>query len=103
MNRYYYQITMSVPLGERKGSMVVYEDQGILNGTLSILGRNELFLGTLKPNGKCEITGKLVSLLRTIPYRAIGKMNKEKIILYICSGQEKISIWGKGVIDETIL
>lgn len=103
MNQYNYQITMTVPLGERKGSMTVYEDKGILNGTLSILGRNELFSGTLKSNGTCEITGKLVSLLQTMPYQAIGKMNKERIILDIYSGQEKISILGKGVNDETDL
>ena len=65
-----YDITMQTPIGARYGSMAVRVEDGRVNGILTILKKAVPFEGVIHEDGNCRITGKLITLMRTIPYDA---------------------------------
>lgn len=95
MNKYQYSITMSAPLGKRNGSMSFSLKDGHIDGLLNILGHSEPFEGKLMTDGICEISGKIISLTRTIFYHATGTILNGEIYLQFQDQKNKFYIIGK--------
>lgn len=90
MKMHKYAISMEVPLGKRIGELLLYELDGKLNGKLSILGHTEPFIGMIEEDGSCELTGKITSAIRTIPYRAVGYIKERSIILTVYGEMDEL-------------
>ncbi|MDU4937713.1 MAG: hypothetical protein E6X34_04550 [Clostridium sp.] len=94
MNQYKYHVQMMFPLGKREGTIVINDNNGQLNGILSLLGNNEEFTGVLKQDRCCEIRGKIVSLTKTIIYYAVGEMHSKWIKLDFFSNEKLFHMEG---------
>ena len=94
MNQYKYNVQMMFPLGKREGTIVINEDNGRLNGMLSLLGNTEELTGVLKPDRCCEIRGKIVSLTKTIIYCAVGEIHAKWIKLDFYSDEKLFHMEG---------
>lgn len=103
MNKYEYCINMNVPLGIRKGTIILYENNGMLTGLLELFENSEPFSGRVYANGACNIAGKIVTLTKTIRYQAIGQMCSDWIKLNVYGKKEKFLLEGKRVWHEKVL
>jgi len=76
-----YSVLLHTPLGQRSGSLEIHVNGDLLNGVLHILNRSEPFTGSVDADGNCCFKGQLVTLTRTIPYRANGRLTKDSLEL----------------------
>lgn len=95
-----YRICLSVPLGERNGTLFIHESDGWINGYMDILGEKNEVTGTLNSGGQLELCGALKTLMNTVPFSAVGTINGSRILLnlkteydvfYPISGEELIT------------
>ncbi len=86
-----YDIIMRTPLGLREGTMLVQWVGKLLSGTVSLLQHTEPFHGVIDEDGLCRITGRLVTLLRSIQYQATGWIDRERV---------RLSLHGAGSVFE---
>lgn len=70
-----YRIVMKTSIGERYGTMTVERKGEQVSGFMDILGHTEAFHGKVDETGNCYIEGQLISLTRTIPYIAVGRIS----------------------------
>lgn len=82
-----YDIQMLTPLGKRYGQMRLESSDGHLSGMMSLLGVTQPIDGTVRSDGSCEFSGRLITLLNTIEYCAKGMIAQDSI---------QFSIAGKG-------
>lgn len=78
-----YKIVMSVPLGKRYGTLAFTENNGAIKGTMSLFGKTEPVEGTLSNDGKVELSGIFCTLIRNIPFKAVGTVAENKISLNV--------------------
>lgn len=90
-----YDVRMRTPIGIRIGRITVTENQGKIHGFFDILNHCEPFSGTIDQNRNCDVTGKIITLMRTIHYHAVGKILPEEISLSIQDGYHTLEITGK--------
>ena len=69
-----YDIVMQTSIGKRYGTMTVEWEGKQISGLMEILGHSETFHGQIDETGNCRIAGRMISLTRTIPYIAVGKI-----------------------------
>lgn len=69
-----YDIVMQTSIGKRYGTMTVEWEGEQISGLMEILGHSETFHGQIDETGNCRIEGRMISLTRTIPYIAVGKI-----------------------------
>ena len=81
MSKKVYHIFLSVPLGQRKGIMLVNESGGQVEGWLEVMNCKNAFQGQLSDNGELTISGAIQSLVSTIDYTAWGTISGRKILL----------------------
>lgn len=98
MSEQQYSIVMQTPIGKKYGSLSVSILADKLNGCLTLLNHNEPIEGTVDGNGNCSFTGKLVTLLRTIPFVATGIISDSEVKLQIKGARNTFRL--TGVIDE---
>ncbi|MGN0338880.1 MAG: hypothetical protein ACI4D0_00130 [Lachnospira sp.] len=98
MSEQQYSIVMQTPIGKKYGSLSVSILADRLNGYLTLLNHNEPIEGTIDGSGNCSFTGKLVTLLRTIPYVATGIISDSEVKLQIKGARNTFRL--TGVIDE---
>lgn len=98
MSEQQYSIVMQTPIGKKYGSLSVSILEDKLNGCLTLLNHNEPIEGTVDGNGNCSFTGKLVTLLRTIPFVATGIISDSEVKLQIKGARNTFRL--TGVIDE---
>ena len=98
MSEQQYSIVMQTPIGKKYGSLSVSILADKLNGCLTLLNHNEPIEGIIDGNGNCSFTGKLVTLLRTIPYVATGIISDSEVKLQIKGARNTFRL--TGVIDE---
>ena len=98
MSEQQYSIVMQTPIGKQYGSLSVSILADKLNGCLTLLNHNEPIEGTVDGNGNCSFTGKLVTLLRTIPFVATGIISDSEVKLQIKGARNTFRL--TGVIDE---
>lgn len=78
-----YDIQMKTPIGIRLGRMTVHKNFDRVNGCLDILNHSEVFEGIIDINGNCDIVGKIITLMKTINYKASGKITSDGLNLFI--------------------
>lgn len=78
-----YAIEMQTPLGIKRGSMRVRIDRNDISGFLDLMNHSEPFCGKISEEGCCEFTGRMITLMRTIEYRASGKLDQDQISLEV--------------------
>ena len=81
---YLYEIQLEVPLGMRKGTMRLQILNDQVSGELDVLGNREFFEGSITADGVISITGILVSVVRNIPYKGIGNIQKNTLQMLLC-------------------
>lgn len=94
-----FNICMDTPIGKRYGTMSVKKQDNILDGFLDILCEKEHFCGEIDTAGNCRIIGKIVTLMRTMAYKASGKITPEGVCLSLISGEFKYSLTGNAEAD----
>ena len=81
MGRQTFQVTLQVPIGERRGNLW-WETQGeSLHGILNIMGHENPFSGRLTAGHLVELEGNIVTLMRSISYRARGNLQDGRLSL----------------------
>ncbi|MGN0174535.1 MAG: hypothetical protein ACI39F_08850 [Acutalibacteraceae bacterium] len=81
MADYKYNVVMKTLLGQKKGTIELFSVNGKLTGFLDILGKRNAFEGTISKDGKCKLSGNIITLVQSIPYIATGYADKNKIEL----------------------
>ncbi|MGN0165436.1 MAG: hypothetical protein ACI39R_04575 [Lachnospiraceae bacterium] len=89
-----YSVRMKTSVGIRLGLMTVCREKDIITGFFNILNHNEPFTGIIDENGNCELSGKIVTLMRTINYVAAGTITCNNIDLSIQDGRHTLKITG---------
>jgi len=95
MQKTTYAVALQTPLGIRNGSMDIQIHGKLASGMMHILNRSEPFHGEIDDGGKCSFSGKLVTLMRTIPYRAVGRVSKDHVELSLVGDKESFHLTGK--------
>lgn len=89
-----YDVCMRTPVGNRLGHMTVCTNAGRVSGYLDILNHREPFDGTIDEAGNCEVSGKIITLMRTISYDAAGTITQGGIKLFIKDDNNVLEITG---------
>lgn len=97
---YLYEIQLDVPLGMRKGNMSLHISNGQVSGELEALGNKESFTGSITNDGVISITGKLVSIVRNIPYKGIGKIQENALQMLLCVQDGSYKLTGHQISKE---
>lgn len=94
-----YNVTMQVPIGVRYGTMAVTADDGRVDGLLTIL-KTVPFHGVIREDGRCMLSGELITLMRTIPYEAVGRITENDLHLTLTGEQETFELSGSAVVPD---
>lgn len=78
---YTYNVSLKTLLGQKNGTIEVFNKDGNLTGYLNILGKHNAFEGSIDNKGHCVIKGNLVTLVQSIPYTAEGHADEKTIDL----------------------
>lgn len=89
-----YDVVLETAVGNRSGTMDVYIDCNLISGVLHILKHSEPFAGKVDHAGKCRIKGNLSTLMRRIPYFAVGTIT-DQVDLELNCGKETFRLVGK--------
>ena len=89
-----YAIKMQTPLDIKHGIIRVKMEQNEIRGFLDVLNHSEPFYGNINPEGYCEFTGRIITLMRTIEYQASGKMDADQIFLTIYGERNVFQVTG---------
>ncbi|MGN1367949.1 MAG: hypothetical protein ACI4WX_03700 [Aristaeellaceae bacterium] len=97
-----YRIVMNTPLGERYGTIALTKDNHRLFGEMNLLKASQPFDGSIDENGNCSFCGTLLSLMRTIRYRAIGRITDNAIELKLSGERNEFDITGVAVHEKEV-
>ncbi len=100
MPKQHYDIVMQTSIGKRYGTMTAEWGGGQISGLMELLGHTEAFHGKVDETGNCHIKGHLISLNRTIPYTAVGKISSSMLQLSLQGERNHFKITGS-VIPES--
>ena len=95
MQKTTYSIALHTPIGVRQGTMDVQIHGKKASGVMHLLNRSEPFLGHIEETGECKFTGRLVTLMRTIPYQAMGRITKDNVELSLVGETESFQLTGR--------
>lgn len=95
-----YDIVMKTPLGARYGTILLKRENNHLFGEIDLLKTSQPFDGTVDENGNCSFCGTLVSLVRTIHYKAVGKISENTIELRLSGQRNEFNISGVAVNEK---
>lgn len=92
----FFNIHMMVPLGCRLGTLS-YEKRGgqEIDGTLNLFQNETPFTGKLTPAGEITISGQMMTLTKTFPYQARGRVDGPKIKLEVVGDDSRFTISGE--------
>jgi len=102
MTRQSFRIVMKTPIGERCGTMTAeWENKdGKLRGIMEILEHTNVFYGQIDETGNCRIEGEMVSLMRSIPYVAVGTISSLGLTLSLQEGRNTFEVVGVPYAEE---
>lgn len=89
-----YKIFMHTHLGKKPGMMTINRNGNMLNGYLNILQHEEPFEGTIDQTGAAKLTGTYVTLMRTVPFVAVGKISGSAVHLQVQSERNVFELSG---------
>lgn len=102
MKKRKYIITMNTPIGLRHGTILLILTDSCINGTLDLLEHSEPLYGSIDDNGNCKISGRLITLMRTIEYTAIGRITEKAIELSLRGERNIFKITGIAVTESEV-
>lgn len=93
-----YQLTMRAPLGIRRGTLTLVENEktGEISGILEILGHTSTCGGHREQDGNVRLNGTLTTMLSSIPYTATGQIDPQHLELHVVGGRYALDISGEG-------
>lgn len=97
---YQYEIILSAPIGDKKGYLTVNIAQGKLDGNLIVMKNKNYFSGIIKPNGNCEISGSIKTLIGSVDYHGEGYVDEQTAMLILNAGKRKLIISRKLLTKE---
>ena len=103
MTEYTYEIEMQTLIGVKYGTMYAEVSDKEVKGFLHLMKQSTSFCGRIEENGDCIIKGEIISLTKTIPYQAAGRMTKGAVLLDMYTNQGHFHITGKETHHEEIL
>lgn len=89
-----YDIQMKVPLGIRNGTLRFSNEDGVITGSMRILGRVTGFTGHIYGN-RFEITGALKTVLRSIDFEGWGIIEGDDIRICLKNKDSTYEINGR--------
>ncbi|MGM9653508.1 MAG: hypothetical protein ACI3XP_07720 [Eubacteriales bacterium] len=89
-----FDVRMRTPVGIRFGHMTVCRTLGRVRGHLDILNHCEPFDGTIDDGGNCKLSGRIITLMRTINYEATGTITPDSLELSITDDRHILKIIG---------
>lgn len=95
-----YHITMRTPIGQRRGTMELSLRNDRVQGTLHLLAHSEPLAGSVDREGNCRIRGRLITLMRTIEYTAIGKITEKAVDLLLQGERNCFPITGTAIAER---
>ncbi|MDD6211557.1 MAG: hypothetical protein PUB22_00155 [Clostridiales bacterium] len=93
-NHWAFDVQMKTSIGPRFGHMTVYRNCDRLSGILEILNHREPFEGFIDEEGHCHLSGRIITLVRTIDYKATGKITPDNLELSIIDDRYVLKIYG---------
>lgn len=100
MTRQSFRIVMKTPIGERCGTVTAEWEHGKLRGIMEILEHTNVFYGQIDETGNCRIEGEMVSLMRSIPYVAVGTISSLGLTLSLQEGRNTFEVVGVPYAEE---
>lgn len=92
----FFNIQMIVPLGRRIGTLSLKKSgEQDIYGTLNLFGYETPFNGKLMPGGEIAFSGQMITLTRTFPYQAQGRIDGTKIKLEVVGDNSRFIITGE--------
>lgn len=89
-----YEIEMQTPLGIKRGTLKIYIEQDKISGFLDVMNHSEPFAGSIDGEGYCEFTGRMITLMRTIEYKASGKLDEDGLSLALYGERNTFQVIG---------
>ncbi len=89
MTEQQYKIRMHTPIGDREGTLYAQISGRTITGYLNLLNHTELFGGVIDSLGNCRISGKLVTLIKAVPFTASGEILPKKLRLSLTADQNR--------------
>ena len=94
MKEYIYDVILHTEIGERIGSAAVRIHENQVSGILTLLNRTEHFKGSVAQDGTCRLSGKMISLMREIPFEAQGSITAQNMELTLYAARGSYTLTG---------
>ena len=94
MNHKTYQVIVYTPLGNKSGVLECDIDRDTVEGTLTLLGNTQSIRGTIATDGTCHLEGSFVTVARTVPFTATGKLCESTASLLLCGERSVFRLTG---------
>lgn len=91
---YKYDIVLTAPIGDRKGTLTAEIINSKLEGNLFIMKHDNYFCGTIDNYGRCSISGSIKTLPKIVSYDGSGFMDGENLTLTLNIGSRKLIMTG---------
>lgn len=98
-----YDIVMKTPIGARYGTMVLNCENNHLFGEINLLKASQPFDGFIDENGNCSFCGTLISLVRTIHYKAVGRISENAIELKLSGERNQFNVSGVAINEKEVI
>lgn len=95
MEKLRYDIVLSAPIGDKKGTLEAEIDGERLEGRLIIMRNENYFCGTIGENGGCEISGRIKTLTGNVAYIGKGRLGGGSLALVLDTGKRKLVVTGE--------
>lgn len=89
-----YDVQMKVPLGIRNGTLKLANEDGLITGSMKILGRVTAFTGHMYGD-RFEITGVLKTVLRSNDFEGWGLIDEDDIRICLKNNDTTYEINGR--------
>lgn len=100
MSNVKYNVVMKTPVGLRQGIIDLCIVENRISGTIDILGHIEPLEGYIDSKGKCIISGRIITLMQTIQYKAVGQISQSRIDLKL-QGEKNVFYLTGIALDES--
>lgn len=93
-----YQVILKTPMGAKKGELILKNENGILSGSMTALGKSNL-LNPGTTDGQCfEFSGELQTAVGKLAYECKGQVKDDAISGIAKTKKGNMALSGKKVI-----
>jgi len=96
-----FKIEMKTILGLKIGELSFSENGEAISGTINLLLKKNDIHGFLEENGDIFFSGNITTIIRTIPFRADGRIENGRITLVVHTANNNFTLTGAEITDET--